>query len=239
LQFVAELRELSGGKPVGFKLCVGQPIEFFSILKAMRETGICPDFITVDGAEGGTGAAPVEFADSVGMPLADGLNFVHNALIGAGLREQLRLISAGKIATGFHLLKHLALGADLCNSARGMMFALGCIQALKCNTNECPVGVATQRPALVRGLVVPDKADRIASFHEKTIASVLDLCGVAGLSTPEALRPSHLFRRVSPSEVSSLDRIYPQIAPGSLRDGNADEHFQKEWDRASFERFGA
>jgi glutamate synthase domain-containing protein 2 len=205
----------------------------------MQRSGIYPDFITVDGAEGGTGAAPVEFADSVGMPLADGLNFVHNSLIGASLRDHLRLISAGKITTGFHLLKHLALGADLCNSARGMMFALGCIQALKCNSNECPVGVATQQPSLVRGLVVSDKSVRVASFHQKTIASVLELCGAAGLSSPEALRPSHLFRRVSPSIVSSLDQIYPQIAPGSFLDGSAAEPLQELWERARTDRFGA
>lgn len=239
LEFVQRLRDLSGGKPVGFKLCVGQPVELFSILKAMHQTEIYPDFITIDGSEGGTGAAPVEFADSVGMPLADGLNLVHNALVGINVRTRLRLISAGKIATGFELLKHLALGADLCNSARGMMFALGCIQALKCNTNECPVGVATQRPSLVRGLDVPDKADRVASFHRRTIASVLDLCGAAGIDSPGLLRPAHLFRRISPSEVRSLARIYPQLEPGALLSGSGPEEFQTAWYAARTDRFGA
>lgn len=239
LEFLSQLRELSGGKPVGFKLCVGQPTELFSILKAMRESKLFPDFITVDGGEGGTGAAPTEFSDSVGMPLADGLNLVHNALIGAGIRDELHLVSAGKIATGFHLLKHLALGADLCNSARGMMFALGCIQALKCNTNKCPVGVATQEPKLVKGLVVDDKATRVANFHHKTIASVLELCGAAGLDSPVDLRARHLFRRVSPEKVRSLDLIYPQLDPGAFLQGTAPSELQSAWDRARTDRFGA
>lgn len=238
LKFITQLRELSGGKPVGFKLCIGQLDEFLSILKAMRETGLSPDFITVDGAEGGTGAAPVEFTDSVGMPSADGLNFVHNALIGAGLRDQVKIISAGKIATGFHLLKHLALGADLCNSARGMMFAVGCIQALKCNTNTCPVGVATQDPKLVRGLVVPDKATRVANFHEKTIEAVLELCGAAGLSNPCDLQPKHIFRRCTPAEVRSLDEIYPQLDQNAFLEHRALGNWQVAWDRARTDRFG-
>lgn len=237
LEFVTKLRELSGGKPVGFKLCVGHPIELYAIVKAMHETGLAPDFINVDGGEGGTGAAPPEFSNSVGMPLADGLTLVHNALIGAGLRDQVKIISAGKIATGFHVVRQLALGADLCNSARGMMFALGCIQALKCNSNKCPVGVATQDPKLVAGLVVPQKALRVASFHDKTVASVLELVGCAGLKTPDDLRPHHVFRRVSPTEVHSLEEIYPTINEGSLLDGTAPKKLLEYWRAASPERF--
>jgi glutamate synthase domain-containing protein 2 len=237
LRFVEQLRQLSGGKPVGFKLCVGQPVEFLSIVKAMIETGIVPDFITVDGAEGGTGAAPLEFSNSVGMPLADGLNFVHNSLVGAGLRNQLRIISAGKIATGFHIVRQLALGADLTNSARGMMFALGCIQALKCNTNKCPVGVATQNPTLVKGLVVDEKAPRVASFHGRTIESLLELVGAAGLKSPSDLRPHHVFRRISPSDVRHLGEIYPLLEEGSLLSGTAPDAYKVLWSHADARRF--
>ena len=165
LEFVARLRRLSGGKPVGFKLCIGYRREFLGLCKAMLETKLLPDFITVDGAEGGTGAAPVELSNSVGMPLRDGLLFADNALRGVGVRDKIRLVAAGKIATSFHLVRARALGADVCNSARGMMFALGCIQALRCNTNECPVGVATQDPGRAQGLVVDAKAPRVARFH--------------------------------------------------------------------------
>ncbi len=171
LQFLQLLREASGGKPVGFKLCVGKRHEFFGIVKAMLESGILPDFITVDGAEGGTGAAPLEFSDSVGTPLNEGLAFVHYALVGAGLRDPIRLIASGKVNTGFQIATKVALGADMCNAARAMMFALGCIQALRCNTNRCPTGVATQDPDLVRGLHVGDKSARVARFHRETVKS--------------------------------------------------------------------
>lgn len=237
LNFVSQLRELSGGKPVGFKLCVGQPQQLLAIVKAMHESNQTPDFITVDGGEGGTGAAPLEFSNSVGMPLLDGLSLLHNALCGAGLRDKIKLISAGKIATAFHVLEQLALGADLCNSARGMMFALGCIQALKCNTNSCPVGVATQEPALVAGLVVNAKADRVANFHRKTVESVLDLAGTAGLSSPDDLRPHHLYRRVSPSQVKHLGQIYSSVPASSLLEGTGPVELQKLWDSARADRF--
>lgn len=237
LEFVAQLRELSGGKPVGFKLCVGQPAEFLAICKAMLETGITPDFITVDGAEGGTGAAPLEFSNSVGMPLHDGLSFVHNALRAIGKRDDIKLISAGKISSGFHVLRQLALGADLCNSARGMMFALGCIQALKCNTNHCPAGVATQDPKLMKGLHVPTKAGRVANFHRKTVDSVLELVGAAGLDSPEELRPWHIYRRLSGSEVCHLGEIYPPFDENCLVEGTAPDTLQTLWERASAERF--
>ncbi len=238
LEFIAELRELSGGKPVGFKLCVGHPADVLAIVKAMRASELSPDFITVDGAEGGTGAAPLEFTNSVGMPLDEGLTLVHNALRGAGIRDRVALISAGKITTGLHVLHQLALGADLCNSARAMMFAIGCIQALKCNTNECPTGVATQKPHLVKGLVVEDKAARVARYHAKTVESMLELVGASGLASPADLRPHHIYRRISSAEVRHLGEVYPPIPEGSLLEGAAPEPYQSQWDAASAEVFG-
>jgi glutamate synthase domain-containing protein 2 len=239
LEFVTQLRELSGGKPIGFKLCVGFRHQFMAICRAMVDTGMRPDFITVDGAEGGTGAAPVEFSNNVGMPLGDGLHFVHNALRGAGLREDIKLIAAGKVATGFQVVHQLALGADLCNSARAMMFALGCIQALKCNTNKCPVGVATQDARLMRGLVVEDKAQRVASYQRKTIESVLELVGAAGLSSPAELDCRHLYRRTSGATVEDLSAVYPAVGAGSLVSGDAPHAYRVEWDRARADSFQA
>ena len=232
IRFIDQLRTLAGGKPVGFKLCVGNPVEFMELVHAMRDLDLTPDFISVDGAEGGTGAAPVEFSNSVGMPLDEGLHFVHSVLIGAGLRDRITLISAGKIATGFHVVRQLALGADVCNSARAMMFALGCIQALKCNTNKCPVGVATQDPKLMNGLVVPEKAKRVANFHAATVVSALELTGAAGLASPRDLRTYHLMRRVSPTEVADLSRVHPPLVPGALLSGSAPEHLQRLWSLA-------
>ena len=237
LEFVTKLRELSGGKPVGFKLCVGQRPQFLAIVKAMIETGLGPDFITVDGGEGGTGAAPLEFSNSVGMPLTDGLTFVHNALIGAGLRDGIKIISAGKIATGFHIARQLALGADLCNSARSMMFALGCIQALKCNSNRCPVGVATQDGALTKGLIVSDKATRVANYHDKTVDALLELVGAAGLDSPMDLRPHHVFRRIGPNQVEHLGRIFPTVPPSCLLEVDCPEPYASEWALASADTF--
>ncbi|MEM9070786.1 MAG: FMN-binding glutamate synthase family protein [Myxococcota bacterium] len=239
LKLIAQMRELSGGKPVGFKLCVGQPTEFLGIVKAMLETGLVPDFVSVDGSEGGTGAAPPEFSNSVGMPLADGLSLVHNALRGAGLRDQTKIISAGKITSGFHVVRQLALGADACNSARGMMFALGCIQALKCNTNKCPVGVATQDPKLIQGLVVDDKARRVHNFHRKTIHSVLELIGAAGIKHPQDLRSHHVYRRVSPTAIRHLGEIYPWVEDRCLLEGNAPAELTEWWDLADADSFEA
>ncbi len=233
LEFVKILREASGGKPVGFKLCLGKRREFLAIVKAMLETGIQPDFITVDGAEGGTGAAPLEFANSVGTPLNDGLTFIHNALIGAGLRDHIRLIAAGKITTGFHILKKIALGADICNSARGMMFALGCIQALRCNTNACPTGVATQDPELVRGLDVPDKAQRVANFHRETVNSFFEVLGAAGISSPQGLDSRHIMRRTGPSEIRNYSEIYPRIAADSLLGDHPPAELARPWKAAN------
>lgn len=198
LNFVCEMREASGGKPVGFKLCLGQVSEWHALVDAMKRTGNLPDFINVDGAEGGTGAAPLEFSNSVGMALRPALQQVHRSLSEAGLRDQLRVICAGKLTTGFHLLRAQALGADGCNSARAMMFALGCIQALKCNTNRCPTGVATTNPTLAYGLVVDDKAARVASFHRKTVHSYLELLATTGVSSPRELEAHHLQRGLGP-----------------------------------------
>ncbi|WOJ93964.1 FMN-binding glutamate synthase family protein [Congregibacter variabilis] len=209
LEFVKQLRELSGGKPVGFKLCVGRESEFIAICKAMLETQIMPDFITVDGGEGGTGAAPLEYSNSVGMPLRDGLAFVVNTLAGFGLREQIRIIASGKIITAFHVAKALALGADLCNSARGMMLALGCVQSLECNTNRCPTGITTQDPRLIRGLDVSDKGTRVARFHSETMHALLDLASSAGLDSPKQLDRTHIYRRVDQMTIRRYDQLFP------------------------------
>ncbi|WP_412468219.1 FMN-binding glutamate synthase family protein [Pedobacter sp. KLB.chiD] len=216
LEFVKKLRDLSGGKPVGFKLCIGRKSEFYAICKAMVETGIYPDFITVDGGEGGTGAAPQEFSNSVGMPLREGVAFVYDVLNGFDLKKHIKIIASGKVATGFDLVKNIALGADMCNAARGMMFALGCIQALECNSNTCPTGVATQDPSLMKGLVVEDKAVRVKNFHNLTVASAVELLGAAGLRETHQLTRAYINRRVSPSVMQSYLETFPYIPAGSL-----------------------
>ncbi|OWY26207.1 FMN-binding glutamate synthase family protein [Sphingobacteriales bacterium UPWRP_1] len=216
LEFIARLRRLSGGKPIGFKLCVGIKSEFLAICKAMKKTGIYPDFITVDGGEGGTGAAPLEFSNYVGMPFKEGLAFVYDALVGFDLKQHIKIIASGKIITGFHILRAMALGADACNSARAMMLALGCIQALQCNLNSCPTGVATQDPELVKGLVVTDKKRRVANYHKETVESFVELMGAAGLTHPNQISRAHLYRRVSMREIKRYDEIYPYIPAGSL-----------------------
>ncbi|MEN8264640.1 MAG: FMN-binding glutamate synthase family protein, partial [Nitrospirota bacterium] len=201
MHFIQKLRELSGGKPIGFKLCLGRRSEFVAICKAMTATKIRPDFITVDGGEGGTGAAPLEYANSVGMPLRDSLAFIVDCLTGFDLKKDIKVIASGKIISGFQIIKNLALGADLCNSARGMMLALGCIQALECNLNKCPTGITTQDQALTRGLVVTDKEKRVAAFHEETVKSVVELLAASGLESTEQLDRSHIYRRTSSSEI--------------------------------------
>ena len=216
MQFIKQLRELSDGKPVGFKLCIGRASEFVAVCKAMLETGIKPDFITVDGGEGGTGAAPLEFSNSVGMPLREALSFVCDVLVGFDLKKDIRVIASGKTFSGFHLVKNLALGADMCNSARGMMVALGCVQSLECNTNKCPTGITTQDPKLTRGLVVPDKAERVARYHKATVNSALEIIASAGLRDTSDLNRSHIFRRVSETEVRRFDEIYASPVPGSF-----------------------
>ena len=238
MEFVGQLRELSGGKPIGFKLALGRESEFIAICKAMVATGITPDFITVDGGEGGTGAAPLEYTNSVGMPLREALALVENCLIGFDLRDRVKLIASGKIFTGFHLLKHLALGADLCNSARGMMLALGCVQSLTCHSDHCPTGVATQNPKLYKGLVVTDKAARVAQFHEKTLVATADLLGSAGLKHPRLLNRTHLHRRVSQFEIRRYDQIFPYVHPGSLLSPEqAPERYRCYLDEASPDAF--
>lgn len=237
LEFITELRELSGGKPVGFKLCVGKPREFFAICKAMIETKLTPDFITVDGAEGGTGAAPLEFTNSMGMPLNDGLVLVRNGLVGLNLHERITVIAAGKITSGFDIIQKIALGAQVCNCARAMMFALGCIQALKCNTNQCPTGVATQDPDLVKGLVVEPKSKRVDNFHRKTVESALELLGAAGLRHPRGLTPHHFYRRTGLGTFQQLDEIFPYIEPGALLRTTAPDLYIKHWEMASHENF--
>jgi len=228
MSFIKKLRELSDGKPIGFKLCVGRKQEFMDFCEAMIRTGIKPDFITVDGGEGGTGAAPVEFSNSMGMPLREGLIFVHDTLVGYGLKDDIKVIVAGKIITGFHVARAIALGADGCNSARGMMLAVGCIQALRCNTNNCPTGVATQNPSLVRGLVVDDKAPRAQRYHEATIHSFLELIAAAGLNDPGDLNRSHISKRAGLYKVQTYEEIYPYMVPGSLLDvANIPENYKK------------
>lgn len=216
LEFMVKLRENSGGKPVGFKLCVGKRREFLAVCKAMVQTGITPDFITVDGGEGGTGAAPLEFSNHIGAPLVEGLIFVHNALVGYDVRDQIKVIAAGKVTSGFALLKRLALGADACYSARGMMLALGCIQALKCNSNHCPVGVATTNPGLMAGLVPSHKSVRVASYHHETIKSLAEMLGAVGLDDPSDLRPWHVLHRTSSVETKHYGELYDFLDPGEL-----------------------
>jgi len=237
VQFIAKLRNLSGGKPVGFKLCIGHKSEFIAICKAMVELDSFPDFITVDGGEGGTGAAPQEFSNYVGAPLLDGLAFVHNILVGFGIRQHIKIIASGKILSGFHLVRAIALGADGCNSARAMMMALGCIQALVCNTNECPTGVATQNPQLVAGLVVNDKKHRVANYHQETVKSFVELLGAAGISEPAQLTRSHIYRRVFMNEVRTLEDIFPSLQPGSLLHDHAPDKYTLDMKKANADRW--
>ncbi len=234
LAFVAQLRELSGGKPVGFKLCIGDRREFLSICKAMHETGIVPDFITVDGGEGGTGAAPVELTNSVGMPLRDALNFVHNALRGVGVRDELRIVAAGKAFSAFHMLRLNALGADTVNSARGMMLALGCIQSRSCNTDKCPTGITTQNPARYRQLDVTDKGVRVANYHHSMMVTLAELLGTLGLQGLAGVQARHVNRRVDQGQVMSYEQLYPGIEPGCLLNDDAvPQPWWPDWQQAS------
>ena len=238
LQFVQKLRELCEGKPVGFKLCIGHPWEWFGIAKAMQKTGIYPDFIVIDGSEGGTGAAPVEFTDHMGMPMLEGLRLVHNTLVGLKLRKQIRLGASGKIISGFDVMRTLALGADWCNSARGFMFALGCIQAQTCHTGNCPTGVTTQDPKRQVALVVPSKADRVRNFHRQTLESVQEMLQATGLSAPSDLRLNHIMRRVSEHEVQNLSDLMLSVKGGALLEPQDLEGlFAKYWQAASPDSF--
>lgn len=237
LNFVAQLRTLSGGKPVGFKLCIGHRWEFMAICKAMLAVKIYPDFIVIDGNEGGTGAAPVEFTDHVGTPLRDGLLFARNALVGCGLKEHIRLGASGKIASGFDMAVCMALGADWCNAARGFMFALGCLQSQHCHTNHCPVGIATQDPMRQRGLDIGDKSERVANFHEATVKALVEITGAVGLSHPHELQPHHFFHRSSSRESILLSETYQLLAPGELLEGPRSSDWERIWGRASASSF--
>ena len=240
LQFIARLRELSGGKPTGFKLCIGHPWEWFAIARAMLETGITPDFIVVDGGEGGTGAAPVEFTNHVGAPLQEGLHLVHNTLVGLNLRDRVKIGCAGKIISAFDVTRAMALGADWCNSARGFMFALGCIQAQSCHTGHCPTGVTTQDPVRQQALVVPDKATRVYNFHHQTLHALKELVQAAGLLHPSEITPHHIVRRVNENEVRLLARLMPGVAPGALLSGTEGLHdvYKLYWPRSQADSFG-
>ena len=233
LEFVARLRQLSGGKPVGFKLCIGRKSEFLAVCKAMLKTGITPDFITVDGSEGGTGAAPIEMTNSVGTPLREGLVFVHNALIGAGVRDQIRIIASGKAISAFHMLRLLALGADAINSARAMMLALGCIQARSCHNDNCPTGIATQKSSRYNALDIDSKSQRVANYHGASIKNMLEISAGAGLNTPSDITPDHLNHRVNGNDVKSFAELYSFIPEGCLAAGKAPESWKHDWRTAS------
>ncbi len=237
VEFAARLRELSGGKPVGIKLCVGFPHEVFAIAKAMLESGIYLDFIVIDGAEGGTGAAPTEFSDRIGMPLREGLIIARNALVGTGLKPQVRLAASGKVTTGAGIAAHAAMGADWSNAARAFMFSLGCVQSMTCHTGKCPTGIATQSPARQRGLVVEDKAERVARYHRATIKSLHEIVVAAGLDSPSDFRPSHLRQRINVAQMKQMDEIYHFAAPGELLDGSADTNLRRWWNAADAESF--
>ena len=238
VDFLGQLRELSGGKPVGFKLCIGHRREFMCIVKAMLETGIYPDFIVVDGSEGGTGAAPLEFSNHMGMPLQDGLAIVHNTLIGAGIRDRIRIGASGKVVSAFDICRTLAMGADWCNSARGFMFAVGCIQAQACHTNECPAGVATQDKLRQRAVDVTDKSVRVANFHRNTLKAVAHMIGAAGLEHPGEISPYHFNFRQKMGETIEGDLIFNPIPEGSLLDGTCEvEALMSRWRRARSDSF--
>jgi glutamate synthase domain-containing protein 2 len=238
MQFIAQLRELSGGKPVGFKFCLGHPWEFMGIAKAMLETGIYPDFIVVDGTEGGTGAAPVEFTDHIGVPLREGLLFVHNTLVGLDIRDKIKLGASGKIVSAFDIASILAIGADWANAARGFMFAIGCIQSQSCHTNKCPTGVATQDPLRQRALVVPDKAQRVFNFHRSTLHALAEMLAAAGLDHPSQLQAKHLVRRMSATEIKLFSQSHVFLKPGQLITGEVDGSFYSNmWQMARADSF--
>lgn len=236
-EFIKKLRDLSGGKPIGFKLCIGQKAQFIAICKAMLATNIYPDFITVDGGEGGTGAAPLEFSNSVGMPLREGLAFVSDALNGFGIRKHIRIIASGKVHTGFDLVKNISLGADMCNGARAMLMAVGCIQALECNTNTCPTGVATQNPKLYKGLDVTDKKVRVMNFHHETVKAAVELMSAAGISKTSQLHRSLIYRRTSPYQIMTYAEMYPYMLKGALLEAPYPQGWELEVMHSSAESF--
>ena len=230
VEFISALRELSSGLPIGVKLCAGKPGDVAQFCRAIHESGTGPDFITIDGAEGGTGAAPPEFSNSLGLPLEEGLVLIRNMLVGAGLRDKVKIIASGKVSTGFSIVKNLALGADVTNAARSFMMSLGCIQALKCNSNKCPTGIATTDKELMHGLVPADKAMRVYSYHKLTVESALEIIGAMGHTSINDLNSDDVMRRIRSNEVRTLSEHFPSIAPGSLLDGAAPERLQSVWD---------
>ncbi len=239
MEYIAQLRELSGGKPVGFKLCIGHRWEFLAIIKAMLETGIKPDFIVIDGAEGGTGAAPVEFQDHIGVPLRDGLIFARNALVGAGLKDEIRLGTSGKLISAYGLASSMAMGADWCNAGRGFMFALGCVQSLNCHTNHCPTGVATQDKLMQRGLVVEHKAKRVAQYHDNTVRALGEVIAAAGCSHPSELKPCHLYHRTSATDARPANEVYDLLTRNILLDDPTSTYLAASWASASAKTFAS
>lgn len=239
LEFAGQMRDLSGGKPVGIKLCIGYPHEFLAIVKAMLETGILLDYIVIDGAEGGTGAAPTELSDRVGMPLREGLIIARNALVGTGLKDKVRLAASGKVASGAAIAMNAALGADWCNAARAFMFSLGCVQSMRCHTGTCPTGIATQSPARQRALVVPEKARRVARYHRATVDALHDMVVAAGLQSCGEFRPSHLRQRINVAEMRAMDEIYSFLAPGVLLSEPESTSMAAWWHQASAATFRA
>ena len=237
MHFVQKLKDLSGGKPVGFKLCVGRDSEFVSIVKAMIETEIYPDFVAVDGGEGGTGAAPLEFANNIGWPGIEGLIFVRNILVGFNVKDKVSLISSGKITTGFGIIKRLCLGADLVYAARAFMLSLGCIQALRCHSNNCPTGIATQKKSLEYGLIVKDKRQRVKNYHEETLESTAHIIGAMGVKRSCDLRPWQIIRRIGVSEVRDYDELYEFLEPGELLEASLPRSFARACISASAETF--
>ena len=237
LEFAARMRDLSGGKPVGIKLCVGYPHELFAVAKAMLATGILVDFIVIDGAEGGTGAAPQELSDHVGMPLREGLILARNALVGTNLKGKVKLAASGKVNSGAAIAMNAALGADWCNAARSFMFSLGCVQTTRCHTDTCPTGVATQSPALQRALVIPEKAVRVARFQQATLDALHDIVVSAGIQSPDEFTPDGLRQRVNAAEMRSIDEVYAFVEPGELVDGARDPRLAAWWNMASPESF--
>ncbi|HBK14503.1 MAG TPA: FMN-binding glutamate synthase family protein, partial [Erythrobacter sp.] len=237
LEWAAQLRDLSGGKPVGIKLCVGKPHEVFAIMKAMRETGITVDYIVVDGAEGGTGAAPVEFSNRVGMPLREGLILVRNALVGTGLKSEVKLAAAGMVHSGAGMAMNLGLGADWCNAGRAFMFALGCVQSMKCHADTCPTGVATQDATRQRGLVPMEKAERVARFQRHTLHSFREMVVAMGLDNPWQIEPGDISERLNGAQSDSLDRLHGFLQPGALLDSPESTPYAHAWAASRTETF--
>ena len=238
MEFVKLLREKSGGKPIGIKICIGNKSEFIAICKAMVETKTYLDFITVDGGEGGTGAAPPEYSDHVGMPMRDAIAFVYDCLNGFGIKDQIKIIASGKVISGFDIIRNLSIGADLCNSARGMMFALGCIQALECHSNTCPTGVATQNPKLTKGLVPEEKSIRVARYQKETVKSAVDLMASAGLKHPDDVTRDVVTTRLDKHKVATFAELFPELETGSLiNEITVPQDFLYFWKKASADKF--